>query len=174
MNLVIIDNFLPYPNVVRTWALSQKWYTCERMAEEVGKPNTWPGLRTKQVNELDMDYANVILGRISSIANYNFSISGNMEIASSFQLTRKTDGNSWIHLDDDVQLAGLLYLTPNAPVNCGTTLYSKPPHEVVDQVGNVFNRLVMYKADTYHKSTEYFGKDIMDGRLTQVFFVKGS
>ena len=42
--------------------------------------------------------------------------------------------------------------------------------ELVDRVGNVFNRLIMYRADNYHVSLDYFGKDMYDGRLFQVFF----
>jgi hypothetical protein len=42
--------------------------------------------------------------------------------------------------------------------------------EMVDRVGNVFNRLIMYRADNYHVSLDYFGKDMYDGRLFQVFF----
>jgi len=42
--------------------------------------------------------------------------------------------------------------------------------EMVDRIGNVFNRLIMYRADNYHVSLDYFGKDINDGRLFQVFF----
>lgn len=42
--------------------------------------------------------------------------------------------------------------------------------EMVDRVGNVFNRLILYRADNYHVSLDYFGKDMYDGRLFQVFF----
>ncbi len=42
--------------------------------------------------------------------------------------------------------------------------------EMVDKIGNIFNRLIMYRADNYHVSLDYFGKDINDGRLFQVFF----
>jgi len=42
--------------------------------------------------------------------------------------------------------------------------------EMVDRVGNIFNRLIMYRADNYHVSLDYFGKDMYDGRLFQVFF----
>ena len=41
----------------------------------------------------------------------------------------------------------------------------------VDYIGNVFNRLVIYKGDIYHKSSKYFGKTKEDGRLTQAFFI---
>jgi hypothetical protein len=42
--------------------------------------------------------------------------------------------------------------------------------DMIDRVGNVFNRLIMYRADNYHVSLDYFGKDMYDGRLFQVFF----
>ena len=42
--------------------------------------------------------------------------------------------------------------------------------EMVDRIGNVFNRCVMYRADNYHVSLDYFGKNMYDGRLFQVFF----
>ena len=37
--------------------------------------------------------------------------------------------------------------------------------ELVDQLGNKFNRLVMYRSDNYHVSMDYFGKDLYTGRL---------
>jgi hypothetical protein len=173
MNLIVLDNFLPYPNVVRTWALKQKFLDCDQMTQETGHKNTWPGLRTSTVDELDIQYANDVLTRISFLAKHYFGVSENMGIRSSFQATRLYDGNSWIHKDDDVHVAGLLYLSPNAPITAGTTLYTEPPHEPLDVVGNVFNRLIMYRADIYHKSTEYFGDSLETARLTQVFFIKG-
>ena len=172
MNTIIIDNFLPYPNIVRSWALQQEFQNCEETTKRTGLKNTWPGYRTNTINELDMDYANVVLSRIAHIARVNFGVSENLQIASSFQLTMEKDGNSWIHKDDDSLVAGLLYLSPNAPVESGTILYSEPPHKEIDIIGNVYNRLIMYRSDVYHKSNKYFGDTIQNGRLTQVFFVK--
>jgi hypothetical protein len=42
--------------------------------------------------------------------------------------------------------------------------------DLVDFVGNKFNRLVMYRGDLFHTSMDYFGRDIYDGRLFQTFF----
>ena len=56
----------------------------------------------------------------------------------------------------------------NAPSGDDMQDYTK--WEMVDRVGNIFNRLIMYRADNYHVSLDYFGKDISDGRLFQVFF----
>jgi hypothetical protein len=37
-------------------------------------------------------------------------------------------------------------------------------------VGNVYNRLVIYKSSQIHKSLDYFGYDIHDSRLMQIIF----
>jgi hypothetical protein len=72
----------------------------------------------------------------------------------------------WMHYDykraDDEEY------TKQAPPGDECQDYTK--WEMVDRVGNIFNRLIMYRADNYHVSLDYFGKDINDGRLFQVFF----
>ena len=42
--------------------------------------------------------------------------------------------------------------------------------ELVDKVGNVFNRLVLFNSKQYHASMDYFGANKENGRLYQVFF----
>ena len=42
--------------------------------------------------------------------------------------------------------------------------------ELVTSMGNVFNRLILYRQELYHMSLDYFGNSIDDGRLFQVFF----
>ena len=101
---------------------------------------------------------------------------------------------------DSQKYAGIIYLTPNAPPNCGTSFFRhknykirnssifsksdwyksdlnhKEPHldktqwEIVDSVGNVYNRLVIFDAQYIHAVTEYFGEDINNSRLFQLFF----
>lgn len=42
--------------------------------------------------------------------------------------------------------------------------------ELLDVIGNVYNRLVIYPGDLFHMSLDYFGTDRYDGRLFQTFF----
>lgn len=42
--------------------------------------------------------------------------------------------------------------------------------DLIDRVGNVYNRLVLYPGNLFHASLDYFGRDIQDGRLFQTFF----
>jgi len=41
---------------------------------------------------------------------------------------------------------------------------------LVDQIANVYNRLVLYRGDHFHMSLDYFGQGLEDGRLFQTFF----
>lgn len=42
--------------------------------------------------------------------------------------------------------------------------------DLVDVIGNVFNRLVLYRGDIFHSSLDYFGTNKENGRLFQTFF----
>lgn len=122
MSVLILDNFLEMPTIVRAWAIQQQFYTCKQFTEMHGQHTDWPGKRSKHVVDLDTDYANVILTRVANIATRYYGLT-NVSIRSYFQLTTKDDGDSWVHQDNDVQLAAVLYLNPDAPINSGTTLY---------------------------------------------------
>ena len=85
-------------------------------------------------------------------------------------------------------------MTPNAPVATGTSFFQhretglrggednigeafngktfvdRTPYEMVDTVGNVFNRLVIWDAKLIHSATDYFGWDINSSRLFHIFF----
>ena len=72
----------------------------------------------------------------------------------------------WSHYD--YKRENELGYKESAPPGVDMQDYTK--WEMVDRIGNVFNRLIMYRADNYHVSLDYFGKDMYDGRLFQVFF----
>ena len=42
--------------------------------------------------------------------------------------------------------------------------------KMVDSVGNVFNRLILFNSNRFHMSQDYFGDSKENGRLFQVFF----
>jgi hypothetical protein len=202
MNTLIIDNFLPYPKQIRAWALQQEFLNAQQFTEKYQKHTDWPGSRTDHVFDLDNEYGNNVLTAVANIITRMTGRNG-VSIKSYFQLTLETDGDSWVHQDNNVDYAGLLYMNPNANPESGTTLYrcndvdkwtsymsdqegyqklktinSKEDVDLykhlftpIDIIGNVFNRLIIYKGDIYHKSNKYFGNTKEDGRLTQVFFI---
>ena len=204
MSVLIRDNFLEMPTIIHKWAINQNYYTAKEFTQMNGEHTDWPGKRTKHVVELDETYANVVLSRIAMLAGNYFNVS-DVSIRSYFQMSTAEDGDSWVHQDNNIDVAAVLYLTPNAPTNSGTTLYdcndeqtwtsymsdqegynklktinSKEDRELYeslftprDIVGNVFNRLVMYKGTEFHKSNNYFGDSPENARLIQVFFITG-
>lgn len=48
--------------------------------------------------------------------------------------------------------------------------YDKTRWDLVDKIGNRYNRLAIWDAQLVHAASEYFGKDINDGRLFHMFF----
>jgi predicted O-methyltransferase YrrM len=112
-----------------------------------------------------------------------------------FQFTTSRD-RSWVHIDGHNNWAGVLYMMPNAPLSSGTSFYHfydgttcKRDMEIlenkeetdkysqdmtkwkkVDEVGNIFNRLILFNSNRFHMSMDYFGDSKENGRLFQVFF----
>jgi hypothetical protein len=186
LNSMTFDNFYDNPMGVRDFALKQEFKV----------RGNYPGQRTEpflsdSIKKKFRDILHPFTGEITWWGG---------EYTGSFQYTVATD-RSWIHADSTTDWAGLIYLTPDAPLSSGTGIFrhkatgwqhfdykrenepgyreSAPPGhdcqdytkwEMVDRIGNVFNRLVLYRADNYHVSLDYFGKDMYDGRLFQVFF----
>tara|TARA_Y100000389_G_C17446334_1_gene511840 strand:+ start:97 stop:678 length:582 start_codon:yes stop_codon:yes gene_type:complete len=183
---IIIDDFYENPDEVREFALSQ----------EYNVSGNFPGNRTipflnDSIEGYISDHIKPLHGKITWLTE---------EYTGSFQYTTQED-RSWIHADENNKWAGVLYLTPNAPLTGGTGIFKhkatglyKIPRlsngeidtqlterlytdsrdmtkwEMVDFIGNIYNRLVIYQGDLFHTSLDYFGTDINNGRLFQTFF----
>lgn len=184
---IIIDDFYSNPDEVRSFALKQNFDTI----------GNFPGARTEPIlNDNTKDYINKHIAPVHGDIDWV----NNKQYNGSFQYTTKRD-SSWIHADEFNEWAGVLYLTPNAPLKGGTGIFKhietglyKIPRlsngdidrkladliyadandlskwEVVDVIGNVYNRLVIYQGDLFHTSLDYFGTNINNGRLFQTFF----
>ena len=184
-NSLTIDNFYSNPMDVREFALRQEFKV----------RGNYPGQRTESFlsDATKKTLRDILYPFAGEITNWGGEYTG------SFQYTTASD-RSWIHADSTTDWAAVCYLTPDAPLTAGTGIFrhketgwsnfdyrnndpeylrqAPPGHdsqdytkwEMVDRIGNVFNRLIMYRADNYHVSLDYFGKDINDGRLFQVFF----
>ena len=174
-NLVIIDNFYSNPDQVRKYVLEQDFSVMGNYPGRRTKSDTNQGIRDCIQKYLPEPITSFNLSRDET--NYN----------GAFQYTTCED-RSWIHTDYTTRWAGVLYLTPNAPVSGGTGIFrtktgisyetenlnvnarDMTKWEMVDKIGNVYNRLVLFNSKQYHMSLDYFGNDKQDGRLFQVFF----
>jgi hypothetical protein len=93
-----------------------------------------------------------------------------------------TDG--WNGVGED-GWAGIVYLSPDAPTRGGLSLWrNRLPDrrfdwmtpaenwELVDSLGNVFNRLILVRGDIPHSGAGGWGKRLEEGRLYQTFFFR--
>jgi hypothetical protein len=114
-NLIIIDDFYNNPEEVREFALAQ----------DFDVDGNYPGHRTKSfltdsIKEYIGEHLEPLHGKIL------WPEEGHEEYTGSFQFTTCED-RSWIHADGNTKWAGVIYLTPNAPVSGGTALYKHIP-----------------------------------------------
>lgn len=179
--LWIVDDFYEDPMSVREFALKQKYH-------EGGFGRGYIGRRTEQqflFPGLKEKFEEIIGRKITLWEDHGMN--GRFQVAWA--------GEALVYHCDDQRWAGMLYLTPDAPFECGTTLYAhrktgirhnshpeilstfKPestldrtPYQPVDVAGNVFNRLVIFDAGCIHSASEYFGFNMANARLWQMFF----
>jgi hypothetical protein len=184
-SIIVIDNFYENPFEIREFALNLTYE----------KKMYYPGNRSiSYANEMHKTMFDKIIepyGQKIKIFNTKNEDDDN----GAFQYATSND-RTWIHCDNFTNWAGIIYLTPNAPVTSGTCFYKfkdgtmndyeskllKNIDEIelhsrdmtkwtkVDIVGNVFNRLVLFESKRFHASMDYFGDNIKNGRLFQVFF----
>ena len=188
--LIIIDNFYNNPMDTRNFILGQEFFV----------KGNFPGQRTiSYANDHQKEMIQKYIEPFGKITQFPCPNSDNSNAKviynGAFQYTTSRD-RSWIHTDNWNNWAGILFLTPNAPLSSGTAFYrfndgamcqedgnqlnnqdevdkcsqDLTKWELVDRVGNVFNRLVLFNAHRYHMSMDYFGDTKENGRLFQVFF----
>lgn len=182
-SIIVVDDFYYNPDKVREYALSLPF--------DVN--GNYPGVRTK--NQINDDTKQAIQDILWPIAGNvtNWLDQDGEGYTGAFQVCTVLE-QTWIHQDDFNNWAGVLYLSPNAPSDCGTSFYKHKDTgafdssevgdaldsdggdyskwEEVDKISNKYNRLILFRADQFHASTNHFGNNLHSGRLTQVFFIQ--
>jgi len=182
-NIIVVDDFYVNVEGIRKFILTQPFNI----------KGNYPGYRTKSyaTQSLKKHIENLIDNEITWFRTDNDSDNYN----GAYQYTTK-DMKTWMHRDP-TDWAGIVYLTPDAPPSSGTAFFrhketglesiaKDTPKEIqqkldddsndmskwemVDRVGNKFNRLVLFRGTRSHRSMDYFGTDKNNGRLFQLFF----
>ena len=185
-SIIVIDDFYDNPHEIRNYALSQQFDVT----------GNYPGYRTKPLinKESKTKLTDITQKLWGGIADFPTHVKDVNTYQGSYQWCPSWQ-KSWVHYDSWNSFACVIYLTPDAPLQCGTALYRhkktgithKPENEslcerlledgkdytkwdITARVGNVFNRAVVYPGTAFHASIEYFGSDKDDARLFQTFF----
>lgn len=189
--LIVIDNFYNNAYDTRKYILTQDFMV----------RGNYPGQRTisyanQYLKDIIQEYIMPFGGKITEFPMPKEDGSDASGIYNgSFQYTTSRD-RSWVHIDGFNNWAGVLYMTPNAPLSSGTAFYKfhdgttckrdmeildnkintdnfsqdMTKWQLIDKVGNVFNRLILFNSNRFHMSMDYFGDSKENGRLFQVFF----
>lgn len=176
--IFVQDNFYENPDAVREFALQQYYFDDEG----------YLGMRTRKqflftgVKERFED----LIGE--KITRWEVeSMNGRFQTCKA--------GVPLVYHCDEQRWAAMIYLTPDAPPQAGTSFYrhkqtkirhnseegimqcfnqqtflDSTPYELVDTVGNVYNRLVIFDGGLIHAASGYFGWDIPTSRLFHMFF----
>ena len=125
MNLypvTVIENFYENPDAIREFALAQDYTFCH------DRPNlkyVYPGGRTKDLFDLDSALHEKICKKLVSVFHNAEHDYMRWALSTNFQSVSADYNEGVIHTDHDTIFAGVLYLTPDAPLNSGTSLYKK-------------------------------------------------
>lgn len=126
MNLypvTVISDFYEKPDEIRKYALAQKYTYRHEMNGDL--EYVFPGCRTKELRELSMSLYEKVCKKLISIFHIPEHDVMQWQIKTSFQIVEGEYGHGLIHQDDNTVFAGVLYLTPDAPLEGGTSLFRK-------------------------------------------------
>lgn len=178
--LIVVDDFLDDPDAIRRLALRQRFVKMHSA-----------GLRTIERFLHIAPYRE----RFSRLLGATLSNWDDNAANGRFQLCTAADAIPY-HSDSQT-CAGVLFLTPGAPLEAGVSFFrsrrsgmrgrcadpelmaqtfghgaefDRSCWEEVDRVGNLYNRLVLFDPHLAHGASAYFGTGLDDGRLFQNFF----
>jgi hypothetical protein len=179
----IVDNFYKDPDAIRKFALEQDYH-------QGGLGRGYIGRRTHQqflFPGLKEEFERIMGRRITAWEEHGMN--------GRFQYSM--EGEPLVYHCDSQKWAGMIYLTPDAPLETGTGTHAlrgtkifhnsqegimgafrgdgaqnldKTIFEPVDIIGNVYNRLVIFNAGYLHSALGYFGYKPENARLWHMFF----
>lgn len=113
--ITVIEDFYDEPEMVRKFALKQEYYKGER--------GSWPGLRSQYLDQINIGLFENLKKKLMYVLK-DYGYTEFLELQTTFQLIDETYGTGWVHDDDPkLNIAGLIYLNPEAPLGSGTTMY---------------------------------------------------
>ena len=175
---IVVDGFYEKPDNVRAFALSCTYLGDSKYHKGCRSSETYrfPGLKERFEQILGLPILN--WEKYGTNGCFQYCIGG----------------DQIVYHHDMQQYAGVLYLTPDAPVESGTSLFRAKKtgamngfdaaygdtyptghldpsvFDCVDVVGNVYNRLILFDSRMIHAASSYFGNTKENGRLFQLFF----
>jgi len=182
-SLIVCEDFYEDPHAVREYALSLDFEESDyHRGRRTPQQHIFPGIKEKFEQ---------LLGKKIIRWNETYGMCGRFQYC--------TAEDAIVYHGDAQQWAAVIYLTPDAPYETGTSLLvhkktgtrhcSDPriwdawkdtaptglyldgtPWDEIDKVGNVCNRLIIWDGHCPHAASKYFGFTKETARLFHIFF----
>lgn len=182
-SIIVCENFYENPHSVREYALSLDYEESDyHRGRRTPQQYVFPGIKEKFEQ---------LLGKKIIRWTETYGMCGRFQYC--------TAEDAIVYHGDAQQWAAVIYLTPDAPYETGTSLLvhkktgvrhcSDPriwdawkdtaptglyldgtPWDDIDKVGNVFNRLIIWDGHCPHAASKYFGFTKETARLFHIFF----
>jgi len=118
--VTIIEDFYENPDEIRKFALKQKFSYCHELKNI---DYVYPGCRTKELFELDRNLYEKVCKKLVSVFHNTQHDNMRWAISTSFQVVEAKFERGVLHQDPNTIFAGVIYLTPDAPIAAGTSLF---------------------------------------------------
>lgn len=126
--VTIVENFYENPDEIRKFALKQKFSYCHEL-ENIDY--VFPGCRTKELFDLDKNLYEKVCKKLVSVFHNTQHDNMRWAISTSFQVVEGKFERGVLHQDSNTIFAGVIYLTPDAPIAAGTSLFK--PNKSFDE-----------------------------------------
>lgn len=122
--IICVDDFYEDPDIVRKYALSLDYFKDDNA--------TYPGLRTKQLSQINPTFFNDFCFKILSLFFNSEKDKVNVNVSTTFQKIypyncskkyKEIINSGWVHKDVYADFAGVIYLNPNPNLSSGTSIY---------------------------------------------------
>jgi len=189
---LVVDNFFDNPDEIRKIALSRYY----RYGNDNRGRSGWRGERSFPIRSLDkvcpccqqevdadfyseqkllIEYSKKIFDMCKKhfdIGEFNeeYTVTAYFHIATEKTLDSMPFFDQSKFHQDTGPIAGVVYLTPDAPPNAGTSILYAEENRIVN-VENKYNRLVAYNGHRIHALSDAFGTTRETGRLAYTFFI---
>ena len=156
VDCIIINDFLDHPDGVRYWIIDNN----KKGHLPFDRKGSYPGIRTDRVGNKDYHY--MIEEKLKKILPFKFKMNMKTSDSYAYQLCLKGSHSS-IHVDT-TKWGGVLYLTPNPPLDSGTFLYKDSIADELKELNSKMynpnytneekNRFMSEAKDSINESTE--------------------
>ncbi len=118
----IVENFYENPDAIRKFALAQKY---QFLKDRSDMKYVYPSSRTADLFDLDKSLHEKICKKLVSVFHIHEHDYMKWTISTSFQSVPKEYGQGVLHQNDNTVFAAVLFLSPNAPLDSGTSLFKR-------------------------------------------------